>query len=251
MTPPRTHLLPLLLLLAVAPLCAQTTLKDVRHFFPDPDTVPVAGQYALPHFYHGADLYSRPVEGPIYSKYALEIEVAPMFFLGRDGSSLDGRSLYYGFTTSFGFPLSKHIRPNHYVSIELLGAFDSLDIPHTRPDNKVVQIDTNSRMLSLMANYKWYTPPLLRDRIYPYLDFGVGNSFKSVKASTGPTTILDEKDGSILTFQGGVGMRARITEHFGLRTGYHAIFLTPQEYGPVKEGADILHALDLGMSLTF
>ena len=30
-------------------------------------------------------------------------------------------------TTSFGFPLASHC--NHYVSIELLGAFDSVDIP--------------------------------------------------------------------------------------------------------------------------
>ena len=102
-----------------------------------------------------------------------------------------------------------------------------------------------------MANYKWYTPPLLRDRIYPYINLGVGNSFKSIKASTATTTILDESDGSILTFQGGVGLRARITQNFGLRTGYHSIVLTSQDYGQIKEGADILHALDLGMSLSF
>ena len=250
MTPPRNSVLFLILTMAGS-LCAQTTLKDVRHFFPEPNPVPVAGQYALPHFYHGADLYSRPVEGPIYSKYALEIDVAPLFYIARDAASIDGRSLHYGFTSSFGFPLSRNIRPNHYISIEVIGAFDSVDIPHTKPNGKDTIIETDSRMLSLMANYKWYTPPLLRDRIYPYLTAGIGNSFKTVKASTGATTILDEKDGSILTFQGGVGLRTRITEHFGLRTGYHAIFLTPQEYGPVKEGSDILHALDLGMSLSF
>ena len=236
---------------AVLSLCSQTTFKDVRHFFPDPDPVPVAGQYAIPQFYHGADLYSRPVEGPVYSKYAIEIELAPLFFVDRDTSSIDGGSIYHGFTTSLGFPLSRSKRPNHYIIIELLGAFDSVGIPDTSPSNKPIQFDTSSRMLSLMANYKWYTPPLLRDRIYPYISVGIGNSFKSIKASTATTTILDESDGSILTFQGGVGLRARITQNFGLRTGYHPIVLTSQDYGQVKEGSDILHALDLGMSLSF
>lgn len=247
----RYSLLLFLLINSVSSLCSQTTLKDVRHFFPEPDPIPVAGQYAIPQFYHGADLYSRPVEGPIFSKYALEIEVSPLFFVDRDASSIDGGSVYYGFTTSFGFPLARSIRPNHYVSIELLGAFDSVDIPHRLPNNNTVNVDTTSRMLSLMANYKWYTPPLLRDRIYPYINLGIGNSFKSIKASTATTTILDESDGSILTFQGGVGLRARITQNFGLRTGYHSIVLTSQDYGQIKEGADILHALDLGMSLSF
>ena len=240
---------------------AVTTLKDVRHFFPEDEEVPVAGQYALPQFYHGSDLYSRPVEGPIYSQFGLEFEIAPLFFLDRDGSGTDGRPLYYGFTTSFGFPLARTPRPNHYISVEFLGAFDSTDIlvPRFEGDPNKVAVDTKSRMFSLLANYKYYMPPLMRERIDPYFTAGVGNSFKSVKV-TANRSMLDGDDSSILTFQGGIGLRVRITNNFGLRSGYHLLFINNQDYGtykinngvyPVKEGSELLHALDLGMSLSF
>ena len=242
------------LYLSLLPLIqAVTTLKDVRHFFPDEEQIPVAGQFAKPQFYYGSDVYSKPVEGPLYSRYGLEFEASPVFYLARDASNIDGRDLHYGFTTSIGFPLSRTYRPNHYLNLELLGAFDSTDIPYTipGPSGYTTNIATESRMLSVLLNYKYYLPPLIRERVYPYLSVGAGNSFKSVKASTLAGTLLDESDGSIVTFQGGVGLRTRISRNFGLRTGYHLLYIGEQDYGTTEEGSDLLHALDVGISLSF
>jgi opacity protein-like surface antigen len=221
---------------------AVTTLKDVRHFFPEEEQVPVAGQFAKPQFYYGSDVYSKPVEGPLYSRYGLELEFSPVFYLARDASKIDGRDLHYGFTTS-----------NHYLNLELLGAFDSTDIPYTipGPSGHTTNISTESQMLSILLNYKYYLSPLIRERVYPYLTAGVGNSFKSVNASTLAGTLLDGSDGSIVTFQGGVGFRTRISRNFGFRTGYHLLYIGEQDYGDTEEGSDLLHALDLGISLSF
>jgi hypothetical protein len=240
--------------LSLPPLMqAVTTLKDVRHFFPEEEEVPVAGQFAKPQFYYGSDVYSKPVEGPLYSRYGLELEISPVFYLARDASRIDGRDLHYGFTTSIGIPLSRTYRPNHYLNLELLGAFDSTDIPYTipGPSGHTTNITTESQMLSILLNYKYYLPPLIRERVYPYLTTGVGNSFKSINASTLAGTLLDGSDGSILTFQGGIGFRTRISRNFGLRTGYHLLYIGEQDYGDTEEGSDLLHALDLGISLSF
>ena len=242
----------ILFLFIVQFLHSQTTLKHVNHFFPDEEQVPVAGNYAQPHFYHGSDIYSRVVEGPIYSKYALEIEISPLFFLDRDVSNIDGRIMYYGLSTSLGLPLSKRIRPNHYLIIEFLCAFDDLKHTQLLPNGTSPVLDKSVRMFSLLANYKWYAPPIFRERIYPYVNFGIGNTFKSFSYKVLGTSVTGrENDSSILTFQGGLGLRARLTNHVGIRTGYHAIFLTHQDYGPLDEDSDLLHALDLGMSLSF
>jgi opacity protein-like surface antigen len=229
------------------------TLREIRHFFPEEEQPPVAGQFAKPQYYYGSDLYSKPVEGPLYSRYGIEFEIAPLFYLARDASEIDGRVLHYGFTVSIGVPLSRAYRPNHYLNLEVLGAFDSTDIPYTIPVPSAhpTSISTESQMLSILVNYKYYTPPLIRERVYPYLSAGIGNSFKSVNASTLAGTLLDESDDSIITFQGGVGFRTRITNNFGLRTGYHMLLIGRQDYDTAEEGSDILHALDMGLSLSF
>ena len=99
-------------------------------------------------------------------------------------------------------------------------------------------------------NYRYYTPALIRDRFYPYLTAGLGNSFKFVKGSMGPVT-LRERDTSILTLQGGFGFRARISDTFGIRTGYHMLFIGDHDIGGESQGSDFLHALDLGLNLHF
>jgi len=234
-------------------LSAVASVREVRHFFPEAKQVPVAAKYAKPSHYYGSDLYSRRVEGPRPTRYGIEIDIAPLFFINRDASDIDGRPLYYGFTTSIGMPLSKIPRHNHYLNLELLGAFDRLDYPYetlaSPPTLTNVKID--SRMISLLVNYRYYTPALIRDRFYPYLTAGLGNSFKSEKVSSVAGTLGRERDTSILTMQGGFGFRARISDTFGIRTGYHMLFIGDHEMGGESRGSDFLHALDLGLNLHF
>jgi hypothetical protein len=237
------------------------SLREIRHFFPDEEQVPVAGDFAKPQFYHGSDVYSKPVEGPLYSRYGFELEIAPLFYLDRGRSGNDGRLLYYGFMVSAGVPLSRAYRPNHYLNLEVLGDFDSTD-------NQARIYSIEQQSLSILLNYKYYTPPLIRERVYPYLTFGGGNSFKSIntagigKSNSRSNFPKDFKgsDHSIITFHGGIGFRTRISRNFGLRTGYHLLFNGEQDYGvpkignkvyPVKRGSEWLHALDIGMSLRF
>jgi hypothetical protein len=222
------------------------SLRDIRHFFPKEEQVPVAGDFAKPQFYYGSDVYSKSVEGPLYSRYGFELEIAPLFYLDRDRSGNDGRLLYYGFMVSAGVPLSRTYRPNHYLTLEVLGDFDSTKV------NQSQAISIEQQSLSILLSYKYYTPPLLRERVYPYLAFGGGNSFKSINITgISPLDNFKGSDHSIITFHGGVGFRTRISRNFGLRTGYHLLYIGEQDYGDTEVGSDLLHALDLGISLRF
>ena len=114
-----TILLPILLL--TSGLDAQTNLQDTRNFFSEYRDNPVPNRTGAPNFYHGSDLYSAAIEGPEYPRLGLELEAGILFFLGREDSGLDGKYMHHGFTTSFGIPLSKRLRPNHYLMLELMG----------------------------------------------------------------------------------------------------------------------------------
>ena len=77
-------------------------------------------------------------------------------------------------------------------------------------------------------------------------------SFKEIEDTTtiiasGTTTGTSEWDSSIFTMQGAIGARARLTKHIGIDTGYHLIYVGDNH----GVDGDILHALNLGLSLNF
>ena len=238
----------LLSILATTPvLDAVTTLQDTRNFFPDYNENPVSATQGAPDYYFGSDLYSAAIEGPDYPRLALEWEAGILFYLNRDVSNIDGKYMHHGFNTSFGFPLSRKIRPNHYLNLELLAGYDSVEVSDGTTSREI-----EAQQYSLLINYKYYTPPILRDRIFPHLTIGIGNSFKEIEDTTtiiasGTTTGTSEWDSSIFTMQGAIGARARLTKHLGIHTGYHLIYVGENH----NQDGDFLHALDLGLSVIF
>ena len=254
-------LLPLLALSQIAE--AQTNLQDTRNFFSEYRNNPVPGRTAAPNFYHGSDIYSAAIEGPEYTRLGLEWEAGILFFLGREDSNIDGKYMHHGFNTSFGVPLARRVRPNHYLNLELMAAYDD-----TGPLNTITTVggtptatisERSVQSYSLLINYKYYTPPILRERVFPHLSIGVGNTFKqnelSIKDSGGTPTYVNysEWDNTIFTMKGEVGIRARLTKHLGLHTGYHLIYMgdNHKSYPAGEIDGDFVHALDLGLSLTF
>ena len=265
-------LLPILLL--TSGLDAQTNLQDTRNFFSEYRDNPVPNRTGAPNFYHGSDIYSAAIEGPEYPRLALEWEAGILFFLGRDDSDLDGKYMHHGFVTSFGFPLTKRVRPNHYLMLELMAGFDEtgpVDHPSLTAGGNPTKIERKVESYSLLFKYKYYTPPILRDRVFPNLSLAIGNTFNSRKFNVYdraaynsgnriPLNIpnqnfpYNEEDNSIFTMKADIGFKARLTNHIGIHTGYHLIYMGDNHDGyPIinKIDGDFLHALDLGLSLTF
>ncbi len=242
-----------------ASLDAVTTLQDTRNFFPEYEEVPVGADVGMPNYYHGSDLYSVPVEGPIWPRYSIELESSLLFFLGRDSADLDGKYLHHGFKLGLGFPLSRNIRPNHYLNLELFAGYDSVD------RSKAIDFfgyghDLSVDSYSLLLNYKWYTPPLLRDRIFPHVQVGIGNTFKKIEDNVyDPSNVFQKPlsysdwDNTIFTLKGTIGARTRLTKHIGVLTGYHLVYMGDNHtnFKPLDSSVGFLHALDLGLSLIF
>jgi hypothetical protein len=236
---PRVTSLILTSLGLAASLEAVTTLQDTRNFFPEHEEVPVGADVGMPNYYYGSDLYSVPVEGPIWPRYSIELESSLLFFLGRDASKLDGKYLHHGFNFDIGMPLSRKMRPNHYLNLELFAGYDSLET--TGYD---IEVDS----YSLLINYKWYTPPMLRERIFPHIQVGVGNTFMKIKDDM---LSYNEWDSTIFTLKGTAGIRTRLTEHVGVHTGYHLVYIGDNHKKHHDSSGDLHHALDLGLSLIF
>lgn len=267
----------LLSLLILSPILeAQTNLQDTRNFFSEYRDNPVPGRSGAPNFYHGSDLYSAAIEGPEYTRLGLEFEAGVLFFLGdREDPSDPSKNIHHGFNTSFGIPLSKRVRPNHYIMIELMAGYDETGIYDgdvTYNGGKKTKEKKEVDSYSLLLKYKYYTPPILRERVFPNLSLGIGNTFSKqsntlydkndyengvIVPLNNPALNIPYKDwdNSIFTIKGELGIRAKLTKHIGIRTAYHLIYIGDSHDGyPNKDGeidGDFLHALDLGLSLTF
>ena len=256
---PRAIILLLVTPVLATALQAVTTLQDTRNFFPEHETVPVGADVGMPNYYYGSDLYSVPVEGPIWPRYSIELEAGILFFLGRDSAKLDGKNLHHGFNVDIGFPLSRKIRPNHYLNLELFAGYDSAANIDGRGLTHEVEVDS----YSLLLNYKWYTPPLLRERFFPHVQVGIGNTFQKLEdnvflpppgyGAPYPAESYSEWDNTILTLKGEFGIRVRLTEHVGAHAGYHLLYIgdSHKDYPHADSSGDLLHALDLGLSLVF
>lgn len=270
---PRAIILLLVTPVLATALQAVTTLQDTRNFFPEHETVPVGADVGMPNYYYGSDLYSVPVEGPIWPRYSIELEAGILFFLGRDSADIDGKNLHHGFNVDIGFPLSRKIRPNHYINLELFAGYDKTNInaaDYVDPAGLGHSIKVDS--YSLILNYKWYTPPLLRERFFPHVQVGIGNTFMKLDDTItlgtgtpfpGGNGVYKEWDTSIFTLKGTIGTRVRLTEHVGAHVGYHLIYMGDNHKGfndfakssgsglRFDSSGDINHALDLGLSLIF